>query len=104
MAIEKVITHNVNVEEDGQLQVREITRVMEDGKQIAKTYHHYNIEAGDDITGQPQIIKDAAKGVHTQERIATRQAKLAEIARAEAELEAKRAEAENKANSEEPQS
>ena len=60
MAITKQITHDGSFLEDGQIQVREITRIMEDGVEIGKTYHRHVVDVGDDITNESQIVKDVA--------------------------------------------
>ena len=72
MALTKEITHDGQVLEDGQIQVRRITRIMEDGVQLSKTYHRHVVDVGDDVTNEPQIIKDIAQNLHTPERIAAR--------------------------------
>lgn len=74
MALEKVITHDCQVLEDGQIQARTIIRIMEDGVELAKTYHRKVIDVGDDVTTEPSLWKDIAQGVHTPARIAARQA------------------------------
>ena len=74
MAFTKQITHDCQVLEDGQIQVRQITRVFEDGVELSKTYHRHVCDVGDDLTDQPQIVKDVAKNLHSPARIATRKA------------------------------
>ncbi len=76
MALEKVITHDLQVREDGQIQMRTITRVMEDGVELGKQYHRKVVDVGDDVTDEPEIIKAVAQAVHTPERIAARVAFL----------------------------
>ncbi len=70
--LEKVITHDCQVLEDGQMQCRRITRVMEDGKELSKSYNRWVLDVGDDMTDQPKLIKDIAKNMHTPARIAAR--------------------------------
>ena len=74
MALEKVITHDCQVLEDGQIQARTITRVMEDGVELSKTYHRKVIDVGDDVTNEPEMWKSIAQVVHTPTRVAARQA------------------------------
>jgi hypothetical protein len=75
MAIEKVITHDVQVSEDGIMNVREITRIMEDGKELTKTYHRHVVDLEDDLTNEPQIVRDVAEGnLRTEDRVNARRA------------------------------
>jgi len=74
MAITKQITHDGQFLEDGQIQVREITRLMEDGVELSKTYHRHVVDVGDDLTNEPQIVKDVAQNLHTPARKTARQA------------------------------
>jgi hypothetical protein len=68
MTITKQITHDGSFLEDGQIQVREITRIMEDGVEISKAYHRHVVDVGGDIDNESQIVKDVASGLHTQAR------------------------------------
>ena len=78
MAITKQITYDGQFMEDGQIQVRQITRIMEDGVEISKAYHRHVVDVGDDLTNEPQIVKDVAISLHTPARKAARQAFLAQ--------------------------
>lgn len=68
----KVITHDASILEDGQIQVRQITHIMENGKEIAKNFHRYVVDVGDTVSNEPQLIQDIAKDMHTPARIAAR--------------------------------
>jgi hypothetical protein len=72
--LEKVITYDGQFLEDGQIQVRRITRIMEDGVQLSKSYHRHVVDVGDDLTGQPEIVRNVAAGLHTPARVAARRA------------------------------
>ena len=60
--------------EDGQIQVRQITRFMENGVELSKSYHRHVVDVGDDVTNEPQIIKDVASQLHTTARKTARDA------------------------------
>ena len=83
MPLTKVISHDCQVLEDGQIQVREITRVMEDGVELSKTFHRHVVDVGDDTTGESELVRDVAQNLHTPARIARRNA---DAARRNAEL------------------
>jgi hypothetical protein len=76
--IEKAVTQQVTVLEDGQLQVLTITAIIEDGKEIARNNHRKVLAPGDDISGEVGIVKEVAEKVHTQGRKAAFAAKRAE--------------------------
>jgi len=81
MAITKEISYAGDFTEDGQINVTEIVRVMDNGIEIARKYNsHSIIDVGDDVTNEPQIVKDIASGLHTPARKAARDAVKAEEA------------------------
>lgn len=74
MALEKVVTHDGSFLESGVIQVRQITRIMDDGVEISKTFHRHVFDLDDDVTQEAQIVQDVASGLHTPARIAARAA------------------------------
>jgi len=64
--ITKEIEKQVTVLADGQLQVLEITKIMEDGKEIARTNHRKVIAPGDDVSAETGNVKLVADAVHTK--------------------------------------
>jgi hypothetical protein len=77
MTLEKVVTHDCQVLEDGQIQARTITRIMEDGVELSKSYHRKVIDVGADVTNETDMWKSVAQAVHTPARIAARVAFIA---------------------------
>jgi hypothetical protein len=78
MALEKVqIVDRIEVVENGCVQVRTATRIMEDGKQISGTFHRHVIAPGDDCSGESDRVKAICAATHTPEVIAAYQAVLA---------------------------
>ena len=61
----EIVTDQITVLEDGQMQIREVTRILEDGKILSYTYHRKVIAPGDDVTKEITKIKDIAEVVHT---------------------------------------
>ncbi len=53
--------------ENGVIQIREITRIIEDGVIISRTFHRYVLAPGVDISSEPQKIKDLAGFIWTQD-------------------------------------
>ncbi len=83
MALEKVeIVDRIEVVENGSIQVRVKTAIMEDGKQISGTFHRHVVAPGDDYSGEADRVKAICAATHTPEVIAAYQA-AQEAAKAE---------------------
>jgi len=65
MALIKQITYDHSITELGHIQVRKITRIMEDGVEIGKQYHRHVVSPGDDYTKEDERTKKIAGVVHT---------------------------------------
>ena len=78
MALTKeVAIDKIEVLEMGNIQIREITRVMEDGTELSASYHRWALSPGDDLTGQEPKVVAIASAVWTQEVISAYQAQQA---------------------------
>jgi hypothetical protein len=78
MAIEKQTSvDQITVTENGIILYREATKIMEDGVELTKTYHRTSLTPGQDITNQPQKVKDICNTVWTSDVIAAYQAQIA---------------------------
>jgi hypothetical protein len=64
--LEKVVTYDNSVTNLGHVQVRQITKVYEDGVLIGKSYHRHVISPGDDVSKEDVLSKAVAEAVHTQ--------------------------------------
>jgi len=67
MAYEEKIGYTMEVLEDGQIQVRKVTRVLKDGVEIAQQYHRHVLEPGADTAREPDRIRAVAATVWTKE-------------------------------------
>jgi len=76
--LDKQISFDHSISELGHIQVRQITRIMEDGKEIGKTYHRHVVNPGDDIANQDERTIKIALAIHTPEVVAPYKAKLVE--------------------------
>ena len=75
MAITKqVVIDQITVCENGIVLYREATRVVEDGNEIAKTYHRTSLTPGQDLTGQPANVVAICNAAWTPEVVAAYQA------------------------------
>jgi len=75
MAITKQTTvDQITVTENGIVLYREATKVVEDGNEIAKTFHRTSLTPGQDLTGQPANVVAICNTVWTPEVVAAYQA------------------------------
>lgn len=71
-----VVVDRIEVVENGAVQVRTKTAIMEDGKQISGTFHRHVVAPGDDYSGEDAKVQAICAAVHTPEVVAAYQAKL----------------------------
>ena len=76
---ETKVIDQITVTENGTLLVREATRVLRDGEQIAQTFHRWSFAPGSDVSEMPQNVKDIANVTWTPEVIAAYQESLNQI-------------------------
>jgi hypothetical protein len=75
MAITKeMIVDRIEVLENGSVQVRTKTAVLEDGKQISGTFHRHVVAPGDDYSQEDARVQAICEATHTPEVIAEYQA------------------------------
>jgi hypothetical protein len=75
MALTKeVVVDQITVTENGIVLVRQVTRIMEDGKELSKQYHRSSFVPADDVSAQPQNVQDICNVAWTPEVIAAYQA------------------------------
>lgn len=69
--LEKIeIVDRIEVLENGSVQVRTKTTIMEDGKQISGTFHRHVVSPGDDYNAEDARVQSICAAVHTAEVIA----------------------------------
>jgi hypothetical protein len=71
------VIDKVEVVENGTLQVRQVTRIMEDGKELSSSYHRWSYAPGSDISEQPANVQAIAAAAWTPEVVAAYEAQLA---------------------------
>jgi hypothetical protein len=73
--LEKVIiVDRIEVVENGSVQVRTKTAVMEDSVQISSTFHRHVVAPGNDYSSEDAKVQAICATVHTAEVIAAYQA------------------------------
>jgi hypothetical protein len=66
MALEKVsIVDRIEVLENGCVQVRTKTAIMEDGKQISGNFHRHVVAPGDDYSAEDARVQSICAATHT---------------------------------------
>jgi hypothetical protein len=76
--LEKVIiVDRIEVVENGCVQVRTATRIMEDGKQISGNFHRHVVAPGDDYSGEDARVQAICAATHTTDVIASYKAAIA---------------------------
>ena len=79
MALSEVkVIDKIEVVENGTVQVREATRILKDGEEIAKTYHRWSFTPGSDVSEMPSNVQAVAAAAWTPEVIAAYEAAQAE--------------------------
>jgi hypothetical protein len=78
MALEKIVKVDlVEVIENGCVQVRTKTAIMEDGKQISGSFHRHVVAPGDDYSGEDERVRAICKATHTKSVVDAYKAALA---------------------------
>jgi len=69
-----VVVDRIEVLENGSVQVRTKTAIMEDGKQISGTFHRHVVAPGDDYSAEDARVQAICEATHTPEVLAEYQA------------------------------
>ena len=76
--LEKVnVVDRIEVLENGAVQVRTKTAIMEDGKQISGSFHRHVVAPGDDYSAEDARVKAICAATHTDGVIAAYKAAIA---------------------------
>jgi len=79
MALSKeTVIDKIEVIENGSVQVRTATRVLEDGEMLSSSFHRHVLAPGDDLTGEDAKVSDIAQTVWTPEVVSAYQATVVE--------------------------
>ena len=64
----------IEVVENGTLNVRTCTRIIEDGKQLSSAFHRHIVAPGDDYSAEDAKVQAICAAVHTADVVAAYQA------------------------------
>ena len=71
------VVDRIETLENGCVQVRAATRIMEDGAVISQSFHRHVVAPGDDYSGEDARVQAICAAVHTPEVIAAYQSATA---------------------------
>ena len=71
------VVDRIETLENGCVQVRTATRIMDDGKVVASSFHRHVVAPGDDYSGEDPRVQAICDAVHTPAVIAAYRASLA---------------------------
>ena len=78
MALEKqTVVDKIEVLENGCVQVRTATRIVEDGVQLSQSYHRHVVAPSDDYSGEDARVQAICAVTHTAEVISAYEAQIA---------------------------
>ena len=78
--VKKVVIDKIEVLESGSIQVRQATRVLEDGEVLSQSYHRHCLSPGDDLSGEDARVSAVAASTWTPEVVAAYKAAQAAAA------------------------
>lgn len=70
------VIDQITVTENGIVLYREATRIIEDGKELSKTYHRSTLSPAQDLTGVPANVAAICNAAWTPEVISSYQAQI----------------------------
>jgi len=77
MALKKTTTvDRIEVVENGAVQVRTKTAILEDGEQISGTFSRHVVAPGDDYSAEDARVQAICKATHTKDVVAAHKASL----------------------------
>jgi hypothetical protein len=74
--IKEVVIDKIEVVENGIIQIRQATKILEDGNQLSQSYHRWTLVPGQDISDQEDKVQAVCNAVWTEEVIAAYQESL----------------------------
>lgn len=74
MLEKQIVVDQIEVLEKGILQVRTATKIIDDGKELSRTFHRHVITPGQDYSQEADKVQAICAAVHTPDVIAAYQA------------------------------
>ena len=67
MLEKKVVIDSINIKEDGHIEIRQKTSILEDGKELSYSYHRWCKAPDDNVDDQIDKVKAIAGAVWTKD-------------------------------------
>ena len=80
MLEKQIVVDLIETIENGCVQVRTCTRIMEDGKQLSNAFHRHVVAPGDDYSAEDAKVQAICAAVHTADVVAAYQEQIAQQA------------------------
>ncbi len=81
MALEKqTVTGSTEIAENGSINVRTDTVIVDDGKELSRSFHRRVVHPGDDVSGESERVQAVAGAVWTTEVVSAYAAAVAAAA------------------------
>jgi hypothetical protein len=61
----EVVIDKIEIVENGVVQIRQATKIIEDGNELSKSYHRWTIAPGQNYSDQPDNVKSICAVAHT---------------------------------------
>lgn len=65
----EIVIDKIEVVENGIVQVRQVTRIIEDGVQLSSSYHRWSLSPGQDVTDQEPKVQAICTAAWTEQVI-----------------------------------
>ena len=75
MAITKQLSEEITIDRYGNILHKQITTIIEDGKELAETFHRASYMPGDDVSTSAKSVQDYSKIAWTPSVIAAAQSR-----------------------------
>lgn len=75
----EVVIDKIEVVENGVVQVRQVTRIMEDGNQLSSSYHRWSLTPGQDVSDQDAKVQAITAAAWTPEVVSAYEAYIASL-------------------------
>lgn len=77
MALTEELIERIEVLEEGQIQIKTVSRILRDGVEIARTTHRAAVAPGQDVSARSARVKAVAQAVWTPDVVSTFAATMA---------------------------
>lgn len=64
--VKEVLVDRIEILEDGQMQIRQATRILEDGVIISQSFHRHVVAPGDNLDVEDIRVKNVGSVIHTK--------------------------------------